>query len=228
MANVAFSHDSHRLAAVCRDESINVWDIATGKLIKVIRDMGNLETHLAFSPDGRHIVGGFKDKAAAIWSVETNKSPLVLEGHGATVKAVAYSPDGALIATGSDDKTVRLWDAATGSPKGVLQGAANGIVDVQFTPDGKFIVAVHYDSTTFWAVATQQPIISLRSISDIDSGYVWTRDGFIDFVGPDADKAKAFVQCKIGGDIYPFELCEEGLVVPGLLHKVLAGEEVEP
>ena len=64
---VAISPDGRRLVSAAFDNSVKVWDIASG------REMATLVGHpyhantVAFSPNGRYLVAGLENGSVMIW-----------------------------------------------------------------------------------------------------------------------------------------------------------------
>jgi WD40 repeat protein len=159
---VAISPDGTIIASGSRNNSIILWDAATGKpaLAPLEGHTGSINS-LAFSPDGGTLVSGSADGTLRRWNPATGE-PMgePLEGHDDAVWSVAFSPDGAQIASGSADTTVRLWDAATGEPMGEpLQGHTDIVFAVAFSPDGELVASGSGDATLrLWDAATGEPV----------------------------------------------------------------------
>ena len=65
----AYSHDGTRIVTAADDETVRIWDAATGDEITVLhRHRGRVHC-AAFSPDGTRIVTASNDKTARIWDV---------------------------------------------------------------------------------------------------------------------------------------------------------------
>jgi WD40 repeat protein len=152
--------------------------------------------------------------------------------------SVAFSPDGRTVATASivtsgvplyQGGDLRLWDVDTGKSTRIYKSTPDIVWLVRFSPDGRLLATASGDGNAhFWDAKKGTLLATLRSVWDLDAGFVFTADGHIDFVGADAERAKDSVQCRIGHRVYPFELCEERFAVPGLLAMVLAGGEIKP
>ena len=79
------------------------------------------------------------------------------------------------------------------------------------------------------AVATLRSAPGLRP--GALAGIITGAGGHLELVGPDAAAARAVLRCRLGASLYPFEVCADHYVVPGLLPMVLAGQdpaEAEP
>jgi WD40 repeat protein len=102
----------------------NLWDAATGALLRTLRDparngrSANDIVAAAFGAGGRYVVTTHNSgRAARLWDAATGvELTAAFVGHEAGVRAAAFSPDGRLLATGSADGTARLWDVAALEP----------------------------------------------------------------------------------------------------------------
>ncbi len=156
-----------------------------------------------------------------LWNTESGRLLRKFDGHTAAVRSVAFSPDGTTLASASSDKTIRLWNAATGALSRSLEGHRGAVRSVVFSPDGATLASASNDGTTrLWAVSSGREIIALRALRARDGHYAFTPDGHIEVSGD----GREFPICRVGPMSYPFELCEERFLAPGLLGKVLEGD----
>ena len=159
---VAFSPDGTRLVSGSADNSLRIWDVATGQPIgaPLLGHTARVRA-VAFSPDGRRIVSGAEDHTLRLWDASSGQ--LIgrpLEGHRGAVRSVAFSPDGRLILSGSVDHTLRLWDAGSGRPIGLpLHGHRDAVKSVAFSRDGRRFVSGSADGTLRrWVGTTGTPL----------------------------------------------------------------------
>ncbi len=120
-----------------RDETVRLWDTATGAALQTLKGHSDSVSSVAFSPDSKQVVSGSDDKTVRLWDAATGAVLQTLKGHSDWVSSVAFSPNGKQIVSGSRDKTVRLWDAATGATLQTLEGHSDWVRSVAFSPDSK-------------------------------------------------------------------------------------------
>ncbi|MFN0056132.1 MAG: protein kinase domain-containing protein [Planctomycetales bacterium] len=174
---VQFSPDGRRIVGGGIDNTLRVWEAATGASLLTL-DIGQVSTFARFDPDGNRIFAGSivldvstgkrlksqegtwhalsadcsrfasrRGETVAIGDVASGDVLLTLLGHTDFVNSVSFSPDGSRIVTGSSDKTVKLWDAATGEELLTLRGHADALNFVTFSPDGRRISSASDDGS---------------------------------------------------------------------------------
>lgn len=118
-SGITFSPDGQFLAS-CGDQ-IRVWDVRTGRLLRVIVGHTDPVCAIAFAPqrdansgDGQVLVSSSEDHTVRFWSVETGECLKVSQGHTSGVKTIALTSNGQILASGSSDETIKIWDVVTG------------------------------------------------------------------------------------------------------------------
>ena len=149
IVDIAFTPDGKQLVSASNDKTIRVWDIATGKTVRMIRGesapgaWGTIYA-MALSPDARWLaIGGYLSDAEPIsasvirlYDFATGKLVKLLTGHKNVVHALSFSPDGKRLISGSGDKTAIIWDVAAGQVLFRLAGHVEQITAVSFSKNG--------------------------------------------------------------------------------------------
>jgi uncharacterized protein with WD repeat len=100
---VAFSPDSQLVASASGDNTVRVWEAATGSCRSVLEGHTDSVNAVAFSPDSQLVASASYDKTVRVWEAATGSCRSVLEGHTHSVNAVAFSPDGQYLHTDQGD-----------------------------------------------------------------------------------------------------------------------------
>jgi WD40 repeat protein len=162
--SVAFSPNGQTLASGSDDCSVRLWDITTGRCLKIFEGHNRGVRSVAFSQNGQILASGSDDRTIRIWNVKTGRCLKVLEGHSDWVWSVALSPDSITLASGSQDQMVRLWNIETGRCVRILQGHTHWIRSVAFNPDGEILASGSPDETIkLWEVNTGRCRKTLRA-----------------------------------------------------------------
>ena len=111
MADAEFSPDGRLLVTASDDHDARTWDVATGRLLHVLRGHFFPVRSASFSPDGRWVVTA-SQFTARLWDAGTGQVVLYLQGNTRPLTGALFGPAGDWILTGSEDGTARIvqWD----------------------------------------------------------------------------------------------------------------------
>jgi len=144
--SVAISPDGTWLASGSVDSTVKVWNIATGKLIRNLKQPTGV-TYVTISIDGNYIASAGYDGVIRLWKMPEGDLVKELKGSSETVWSVDFSKDGKTIASGGEDAAIRIWDIESGRIIKTLKGHTRNIWDVKFSPDGGTLASGSFDKT---------------------------------------------------------------------------------
>jgi WD40 repeat protein len=106
---LAISADGKLLVSGSWDQTIKIWHLETGKLIRTLKGHRDQVYAIALSPDETIIASGSVDQSIKLWYLETGKLLGTFTGHSHTVTALAFTDSGEMLVSGSWDKTIKIW-----------------------------------------------------------------------------------------------------------------------
>ncbi|MGV3756002.1 MAG: c-type cytochrome domain-containing protein [Verrucomicrobiota bacterium] len=147
---LAFSTDGQQLISSGYHEII-VWDIATQKPVKRIRNVAAEVQAFSLSPDGKLLAAatGQSGKLGEVLLISLDKpEPKVLATLPDAVMDVKFSPDGTQLASGGSDNAIRIFNVATGKEVRKIEQHADWVMAIAWSPDGKGLASASRDKTT--------------------------------------------------------------------------------
>jgi small GTP-binding protein len=152
-----FSEDGKRVLTGSDDNTVRLWEVETGKCLRVLEGHKGGIQCVAWSADACYALSGgdLQDKTARLWDVELGRCLRVLKGHKGGVYAVALSANHRQALTGSGDNTIRLWDAETGKCLRVLKGHSDQVLKVEWNAENNRVLSCSHDKTIrLWDLET--------------------------------------------------------------------------
>ncbi|NJM71302.1 MAG: protein kinase [Scytonema sp. RU_4_4] len=97
------------LASSSADDTIKLWNIATGQEIYTFVGHSYSVNSVAFTSDGKILASGSSDHTIKLWDVTTKREIRTLKGHSKEVTSLAFSPNGNTLVSGCADGTINIW-----------------------------------------------------------------------------------------------------------------------
>jgi WD40 repeat protein len=73
VTSVAFSHDDKRVASASSDQTVKIWDAASGKCLQTLQGHADSVTSVAFSHDDKRVASASYDRTVKIWDAASGK-----------------------------------------------------------------------------------------------------------------------------------------------------------
>jgi WD40 repeat protein len=180
ISGLEFIEGGRKLFSCSFDETVRIWDVASGQESLRLPLPGTDHPFGRISPDGQVVATGDMAKTGTIrlWDLRTKEARVTLRAHGDRLAALCFSPDGAFLASASADRTAKLWRVATGSLESTFSGHEDALVDVKFAPDGRMLATCALDRTIrLWDVAKTKSVATLTGHTGPVAYLAFTPDG---------------------------------------------------
>jgi WD40 repeat protein len=79
--SVAFSPDGRQVLSGSNDNTIKLWDAASGREIRTFQGHTSSVYSVAFSPDGRQVLSGSDDNTVKLWDAASGREIRTFQGH---------------------------------------------------------------------------------------------------------------------------------------------------
>jgi WD40 repeat protein/predicted Ser/Thr protein kinase len=147
IANLTFSPDGKYLVCAATDASIQILEVPSLRLGKVLKGHSAWAIALAFDSAGKQLASGGNDGQIILWSFPEGRELSHLTGHRGRVSDLVFASDGRTLVSGARDCTVRVWDLDRPGKHTILHGHRDGVKSVLFSGDGKELYTGSHDGT---------------------------------------------------------------------------------
>ncbi len=149
-----FPDNTSRVMSTSQDNTVRIWDAASGRTIQTLRGHSGRVSSAAFVDRGQRILSASHDRLLKLWKLSRYEEVRVLRGkllagHADAVLGVNFSRDAQQIVTASRDRSAKIWNPADGELIATLSEGHDFLATtVALFPDHKRFATAALDNTT--------------------------------------------------------------------------------
>ena len=175
------SADGSRILSAGKGDSVQLWEVDTGKLVRTYPAHSWNVLAAAFAADGKRVVSGSVDGDWCVWDPRTGQriqpEPAPWPGRS-PITAILAGRDGRWLATGGGDGSIKLWDAGTGEELRKPSGHTDQVTCLVADPRGAWIASGSADTTVrLWDARSGTARQILRNHQRMTTALAVTPDG---------------------------------------------------
>lgn len=156
------------------DRRVEIWETASGKLIKHFEPKKDSLTLVRFDPnekllyyEAKGILNGLSlDDEKTIFSLKTGKPGT----------SISFQPGGGLLAISTGNKKIMVWDTKKNELLKEFSTVKIPANELEFTQDGKYLVVSNYDSIKIWSVPEFKLETGIKMPDNEYMEFTYTRD----------------------------------------------------
>ncbi|MBW4464529.1 MAG: WD40 repeat domain-containing protein [Pegethrix bostrychoides GSE-TBD4-15B] len=155
--SVALSLDGRLLVSGSQDQTLKLWDAASGNLLATLSGHQSWIRAVAISPDCQTLCSGSAEGLLKIWRLDRGqyRCQQTYAAHSGPVLSIAVHQNGQQIATSSTDRSIKLWDLPTGACTEIPQAHQRWVKSLTYSPDGLMLASCSQDeSIKLWGLPT--------------------------------------------------------------------------
>jgi WD40 repeat protein len=210
-----------------------IWDIATGKPIRVFEGSDGYAPGVysaVFSPNGRYVISGGTDGTIRFWDILSGTEFKRITAHTGSrgVRYVSFSPNGKnILSSGATDGLIKLWDTSSGIEVKTFRSRSRSTFvgapkDAAFSPDGKYIITEGGDaSVRIFDVSTGEEIAVMIGFED-GEWLAITSEGYYNA----SDKGAQHLGVKFQNNNYNVDQFYDVFYRPDIVAAKLRGEDI--
>ncbi len=146
ISSCCFSPDNKKLISSSWDKTIRMWDIKTGKLLKVYKGHTNNVNRCSFDLQGKQVATCSDDKTVKIWEASPRPNPLTLSGHlQGEIFHCSLNQDETKLASSGSDMSIKIWNLSNGECEKTLVGHFGAVRACYFLNQDQEILSASYD-----------------------------------------------------------------------------------
>ena len=153
--SIAFTPDGSMIVSSSGDKTFRLWDVKTGRHLRVLIEDAGWATDLTFSPDGNILAFVSNRKNIHLWHMQANMLTYTLSDSDTSFRDLAFHPDGNVLAAAGDENTIQLWDVNYGMLLHTLGEYRNDV----FFPNYYYLLAFHPDGNTLMGAASNDTVV---------------------------------------------------------------------
>jgi WD40 repeat protein len=168
---MAMSNDGKSLAVAGESDTVQLWDVASGKPTTKLTDKMDWTLCVAFSADGKQLLSGDYLGVVRLWDVGGKKvaelpakpmPPPKTPPDPVSATAIAFAPDGKTAVVGTADGPIHFINIGDGKIIRTLAGHTSAVTGIVFHPTGTLMATCSKDRTVkLWNPAAPAPLKSL-------------------------------------------------------------------
>lgn len=174
---VILSPDEKRVIGGGANQTIKIWSIETGQVLKTLSGHRDVVRSLVLTPDGKTLISGSGDRTIKIWDLQTSEPIQTIE-QGTPIWGLALSPDGKTLFCGGEDGVLTVRQLPSGERLQTNLAHQAQIFSIAISPDGKNVATASLDRTIkLWDAKTGTLIRTLTGHTDAVRALAFSPDG---------------------------------------------------